>query len=283
MPVEVLLEPFKYEFFRNGSMAAILIGGLCGLMGVYIVLRGMSYIGHGLSHSIFGGAAVAYLMNWNFYIGAGTWGFLSAVLINRTVRRYRISADAAIGIITTASFAIGVAIKSRTHKFTQSFEATLFGSILGVTTSQVIGVALVALVIGIGVFLLYRRLLFTTFDTETARAYGINTEWMDTLFSLALAAAIIVSMQVIGATLIAAAIVIPPITARLMTDRFDHMLLISIGVGMVTALIGIYVSYFMDTSTGATIVLTQTVGFIAALTINSIRKRNRMAGVHYHV
>src|SRR5438874_8607694 len=116
--MDMLLAPFRYEFFRNGALAATLIGVLCGILGVYIVLRGMSYIGHGLSHAIFGGAAVAFIMKWNFYVGAGTWGFLSAVLINQTVRRFRIAADAAIGIITTASFALGVAIISRQHRFT---------------------------------------------------------------------------------------------------------------------------------------------------------------------
>lgn len=281
--MDALLEPFKYEFFRNGALAAGLIGALCGLLGVYIVLRGMSYIGHGLSHAVFGGAAVAFMMKWNFYLAAGTWGFISAVLINQTVRRYRISADAAIGIITTASFALGVALISRQHRFTQDLEASLFGSILGVTPEQLTGVAIVALMIGVGVLLLYRQLLFTTFDEETARAYGIRTEWIDTFFSLALAAAIIVSMQVIGVTLIAAAIVIPPITARLLTDRMDRMILIAMAVGTITALLGIYISYHIDTSSGATVVLTQTAFFVGALIIGTVRKQNRLAAIHYHV
>src|SRR5881296_850636 len=103
-----LLVPFEYEFFRNGFFAAVVVGGLCGLLGVYVVLRRMSYIGHGLSHAIFGGAVVSYVLNWNFYLGAGLWGFFSALLINATARRQKIGADAAIGIITTTSFAVGV-------------------------------------------------------------------------------------------------------------------------------------------------------------------------------
>ncbi len=274
---------FKYEFFRDGTLAAMIIGALCGLLGVYIVLRGMSYIGHGLSDAIFGGAAVAFIMKWNFYLGAGTWGFLSALLINQTVRRFRISADAAIGIVTTASFALGVAIVSSQHRFTQDLTASLFGSILGVTPEQLTGVALVAVTISLGLFVLYRQLLFTTFDEETARAYGIRTRWIDTFFSLALAAAIIVSIQVIGVLMIAAAIVIPPITGRLLTDRLDHMILFAMAIGSITALVGSYLSYYLDTSTGATIVLTQTAGFLLAIAVNTVRKRNRLAAIHYHM
>src|SRR5258708_32879267 len=116
--MDTFLTPFfKYEFFRDGNLAAMIIGALCGLLGVYIVLRGMSYIGHGLSDAIFGGAAVAFIMKWNFYLGAGTWGFLSALLINKTVRRLRFSADAAIGLETTAILQPGVPIDSSPHRF----------------------------------------------------------------------------------------------------------------------------------------------------------------------
>jgi ABC-type Mn2+/Zn2+ transport system permease subunit len=280
--MDILLTPFKYEFFRNGALAAVLIGVLCGMLGVYIVLRGMSYIGHGLSHAIFGGAAVAFVMKWNFYAAAGLWGFLSAVLINQTVRRYRINADAAIGIITTASFAVGVAVISRLHRFTQDLAASLCGSILGVTPEQLAGVAIVTLLVGVALFFLYKQLLFTTFDEETARAYGVRTQWVDAFFSLALAAAIIVSMQVLGVTLIAAAIVIPPITARMLTDRLDRMLLISMAVGALTGLIGIYLSFHLDTSSGATIVLTQAILFVLVLGATAIRGRSRLAAVDYH-
>ncbi|MCZ0941342.1 MAG: metal ABC transporter permease, partial [Caldilineaceae bacterium] len=101
--MDVLLAPFQYEFFRNGTIAAVLVGGLCALIGVYIVLRGMSFIGHGLSHAVFGGAVVAFILQFNFYVGAVSWGFIAALLINQTVRKTTISADAAIGVVTTAS------------------------------------------------------------------------------------------------------------------------------------------------------------------------------------
>lgn len=281
--MEILLEPFQFEFFRNGTVAAVLVGGLCGLLGVYIVLRGMSYIGHGLSHAIFGGAVVSFVMEWNFYVGAGLWGFIAAVLINQTVRRTKISADAAIGVITTASFAVGVALISRYRRFTRSFDAALFGNILGVTWQDVWVVAVVTLMIAAIIFFLYKQLLFTTFSAEVARIYGVRTEWVDTFFSLALAAALIASMQILGVTLIAAALVIPAITARLLTDSFNRMILLSTIIGALTGLTGMYLSYYVDIASGATIVLLQAVIFAMALTVTSLQKRAARRLLHTHV
>ena len=139
-----LFEPFQYEFFVRGFIAATLVGALCGLIGVYIVLRRMAYIGHGLSHAVFGGAVVSYVMSFNFFIGASIWGFLSALLITLTTRKRKIGTDAAIGIITTASFALGIALISRFKTFTRSFDAALFGNILGVSTGDLLAITVVA-------------------------------------------------------------------------------------------------------------------------------------------
>lgn len=277
------LQPFQFEFFRNGTVAAILVGGLCGLLGVYIVLRGMSYIGHGLSHAIFGGAVVAFVMSWNFYLGAGLWGFLAAVLINQTTRRTKIGADAAIGVITTASFAIGVALISRYRRFTRSFDAALFGNILGVSLQDVLVVAGVTAMVLTIVFFLYKQLLFTTFDAEVAHIYGVKTEWVDTLFSLILAAALISSMQILGVTLIAAALVIPAISARLLTDSFNRMILLATFIGAFTGFIGMYLSYYVDIASGATIVLLQAAVFGLVLTVTSLQKRAARRLLHAHL
>ena len=281
--MDVLLQPFQFEFFRNGTIAAMLAGGLCGIIGVYIVLRGMSYIGHGLSHAIFGGAVVSYVMAWNFYLGAGLWGFVAAMLINQTVRRTKISADAAIGVITTASFAMGVALISRYRHFTRNFDAALFGNILGVTqydVGVVAGVTIIAIAI---IFFSYKQLLFTTFDQEVARVYGVKTEWIDTLFALVLAAALIASMQILGVTLIAAALVVPAITARLLTDSFNRMMVLSTIIGALTGLLGMYSSYYIDVASGATIVLLQAVIFGLVLAITSMQKRAARRLIHTHV
>src|SRR5438105_13319654 len=154
-----LIQPFQFEFFRNGLAAALMVGALCGMIGVYVVLRNMSYIGHGLSHAAFGGAVAAYVMQWNFYIGAGLWGFMAALLINQATRRYKIGADAAIGIITTASFAVGVALISRVRKFTTNFEAALFGNVLGVRSDDLIVIAVTLVLAALIIFFFYKQLV----------------------------------------------------------------------------------------------------------------------------
>ena len=268
-----LLEPFEYQFFVRGLIAATLVGGLCGMIGVYIVLRRMAYIGHGLSHAVFGGAVVSYVMSINFFVGASIWGFLSALLITATTRQRKIASDAAIGIITTASFALGIALISRYKSFTRSFDAALFGNILGVTQGDLMAIAVVVVATTVIIFLGYKLFLFATFDQEVAGFYGVPTGWMDTLFSLVLAATIVVSMQVLGVTMIAAAIVIPPIVARLLTDNFRTMMVLSTALGAFCGLAGIYLSFFVDVSSGASVVLFSAFLFVVALTYSSLRKQ----------
>jgi ABC-type Mn2+/Zn2+ transport system permease subunit len=259
--VNVILEPLDFEFFRQGVVASVLVGALCGMIGVYVILRRMSYIGHGLSHSVFGGAVVAYVLSLNFYLGAGLWGFLSALLINATARRRKIGADAAIGIVTTASFAVGVALISRTRSFTRNFEAALFGNILGVTTTDLLVVGVVTVAVAAFIVLFYKRLLFLTFDPEVAPIYGVPSGFVDGLFALAMAATIVASINVVGVTLIAATLVIPSTTARLLTDSFARMLVLSTLLGASAGLLGMYVSYWVDVSSGATIVLLEAAVF----------------------
>lgn len=269
-----MFEPLQYQFFVRGIIAATTVGALCGLIGVYVVLRRMSYIGHGLSHAVFGGAVVSYVMSFNFYIGASIWGFLSAMLINLTTRRRKyIGADAAIGIITTASFALGVALISRYRTFTRSFDAALFGNILGVTQNDLVAIAAVTVMTFAIVLLMYKRLLFTTFDPEVAPFFGVSTEWVDTLFSLILAGAIVVSIQVLGVTLIAAALVIPPVTARLLTDNFNRLIALSVLIGAACGFVGIYMSYYVDVSSGANIVLVAAAAFCVAMAYSAVRMR----------
>jgi ABC-type Mn2+/Zn2+ transport system permease subunit len=251
----ILLQPFQYEFYRSAIIVSILVGGVCGLLGVYVILRGMSYIGHGMSHAVFGGAVVGYIVGFNFYIGAAIWGFVSAFLINEIMRRNKIKADAAIGVVTTAGFAIGIFLISTTRSYTTNFEALLFGNILGITYQDLLVIVFVTIITAIFIFFFQKRLLFTLFDKETARVYGVRTDIVELLFSLVLATVIIASMNSIGVTLLAAAIVSPAISARMITNNFTKMVIFSTIMGVLTAFLGMYSSYFFDSASGSTIVL----------------------------
>jgi ABC-type Mn2+/Zn2+ transport system permease subunit len=253
--IEELLRPFEYEFFRNGVEVATIAGALCGMIGVYVVLKGMSYIGHGLSHALFGGFAASQLLGVSFLLGAGAWGVASALAINSVSRRRVIASDAAIGVITTASFALGLALFALFGGRGQDFEAALFGSILGVSSADVLAVTAVALLAGALVFLRYRALLFATFDPEVADVSGVNTARIDALLTVVLAGAILATMQVLGVTLIAATLVIPATIARMLTNSFSHMLWLATGIGAACGFLGMSLSYHMDVQSGPTIVL----------------------------
>lgn len=262
-------EPFEFAFFRNGLAVATLAGALCGLVGVYVTLRNMSYIGHGLSHAIFGGAAASALVGFNFFVGAGLWGLASGLAIGRVARRRGVAADAAIGIVTTASFAFGVALLGLFGQVRRALDAALFGSILGVTSTDVAVVAAVSALAAALVFFGYRRLLFTTFDPEVAQASGVPTGLVDAALMAVLSMSILVSMKVLGVVLVAATLVIPAVTARLLTSSFSRLLLLSVVLGAACSATGMIVSYHVDVSSGATIVLVSAAVFTVVYALTS--------------
>lgn len=272
--MNVLLDPLRYDFLRHALVVCTLAGGLCGLLGVFVTLKGMSYLGHGLSHAVFAGAAIAAAVSVSPVAGAGLWGLGSGLAITRVTRRRVVGSDAAIGVVTTASFALGVALLGMYGRVRRSIEATVFGSVLGVTTADTWLVALVAVVTVVVVVARYRSLLFTAFDAEVAAVSGVRTDRMEALLMLLLCGAVLAGMKVLGVTLIAAAIVIPPVTARLLTDAFHRMLVLSTVLGATGGLVGMYLSYHLDVSSGATIVL---VDFAAAAIAFASTARRRSA------
>lgn len=276
-----LFEPFEFEFFRTGLIVATLTGALCGLVGVFVVLRHMSYIGHGLSHAVFGGAAVSAVMGVNYFVGAGLWGVLSGLLIGRVSRRRLIAADAAIGVVTTASFAIGLAIQARSGTAAKSIDAVLFGNVLGVFWRHVVAVIIVGAIAVLVVVGLYRRLLFTTFDPDVAEVSGVNVAWMEAVLMLLLSATILVTVRVVGVLLISAMLVLPPVTARLVTNSFTRMLWLSPAIGAATGLGGMYASWHADVPSGAMIILVGTGVFaVVAAIVQLVGRRAVVADAH---
>jgi len=280
--IEYLLDPFQYQFFIKGLVAALLAGGLCGLIGVYITLRGMSYIGHGLSHAIFGGYAAAPLLGIPIVLGAGLWGLASALAINAVTRRHRIGADAAIGVVTTASFALGVALLTKFGNKGPAFDSLLFGSINGVSMGDLALLASVFLGTVVVFTVLHRQLLFSTFDPEVAKVSGVNVALMDTVLMVVLSMSILATLSIIGVTLVAATLVIPPVIARMLTDSFSRMLWIATGIGLACGAVGMYLSYQLEIPSGTTIVLTNAAVFLVVLLVKGARGLGRTGGMDEH-
>jgi manganese/iron transport system permease protein/iron/zinc/copper transport system permease protein len=269
-----LLSPFHYEFFSRAILVGMMAGLLCGVIGVYVTTRRMSYIAHGLSHAILGGAVLSYVLGLNFYIGSGIWGFASALLIQYLTGN-KIYSDAAIGIVTTASFALGVAVISSYRKFSQNFEAALFGNVLGVSPRDLWVVTAVTIVLISIVILFYDQLLFWCFDREVAKVHGVPILAMDTLFALMLATLLVATLNVLGVTLIISAVVIPASIVRLLSDRFGYLMVFSGVLGAVISFVGIYLSYYLDIASGASVVLLSTFVFACVLLWKSLRERQK--------
>lgn len=272
--MDFLLEPFRYEFFTRAILVGMMAGLLCGVMGVYVITRRMSYIAHGLSHAILGGAVLSYVFGLNFYIGSGIWGFGAALLIQYLTGR-RVYSDAAIGIVTTASFALGVAVISTYRKFSQNFEAALFGNVLGVSPDDLWVVTAVTVIILSLIFFFYRPLLFWCFDREVAQVHGVPVLAMDTLFALMLATLLVATLNVLGVTLIISAVVIPASIARLLSNHFGYMMIVSGILGAAIAFVGIYLSYYFDIASGASVVLLSTLIFACVLLWTRLQRRQK--------
>ncbi|HEY9385412.1 MAG TPA: iron chelate uptake ABC transporter family permease subunit, partial [Nitrososphaeraceae archaeon] len=188
-------------------------------------------------------------------------------------------ADAAIGVVTTAGFAIGVFLISTTRSYTRNFEALLFGNILGITDQDVFVIVFVTIITAAFIFFFQKRLLFTLFDKETAKVYGVRTDIVELIFSLILVTVVIASMNSIGVTLLAAAIVAPAISARMLTNNFTKMVISSTVIGVIISFLGMYSSYFFDSASGSTIVLYGAAAFGISSVYAYLRK---MYQTHWH-
>ncbi len=275
-------EPFAYAFFQRGLVVAVVSGALCGLVGVYVVLRSMSYVGHGLSHAVFGGAAMSAALGASYFLGAGVWGVVTALLIARVAGRSVIGSDAAIGVVTTASFAIGLVIQARSRSLGRSLDAVLFGNVLGVRTTDVVVMAVLGLLVSVFVVAFRRELTFATFDREVAAISGVDVGRLDAWLMVAIATTVVVSARVIGALLITAMLVIPAASVRLLVGSIRSMLIWSPVVGAGCGLVGMYVSWYADVPSGAAITLVGAGVFTIAYACSDAARRRSLARLDAH-
>ncbi|MEA2784898.1 MAG: manganese/iron transport system permease protein [Candidatus Eremiobacteraeota bacterium] len=268
-----ILAPFQYDFMQRAFLAALVVGALCSSMGTYVVLRKLSFIGDGLAHASFAGIAIAYLRGANFYAGAAVATIVTALGIGFVHRRGKVSLDTSIGVLFTAAFALGIFLMSRSTRSTVDLQNYLFGNILGVSAYDLAMVLGLGLAVAVVVGALWRPLLYTSFDPVVAEAAGIRAGFVDYALLVILAITIIVSLQLVGIVLVAALLVTPAAAAAQLTKRFVPMMMLSCTFGVFAAVGGLYASYELHASPGATMVLLATLVFFCALAIAGTRRR----------
>jgi manganese/iron transport system permease protein len=263
-----LLEPLSYSFFQSALVASILAGVVCAVVGSYVVLKGLAFIGDATAHAAFPGVVVAFLLGVPYTIGGGIAAFVAAISIGWVSRRALLRVDTAIGVIFAAAFALGVALYSGITGYVGDLFGFLVGDVLGIGPNELLSLLILGAIVLLVVGLLWKELLYSTFDPLGAAAAGLPVGPLEYLFLGLVALTIVVSLQAVGIILVVAMLVTPPATAQLLTVRFGRLVLLASAIGAGSAVAGLYLSYWFNIASGATIVLVETGVFSVALLVS---------------
>ncbi|NPV77169.1 MAG: metal ABC transporter permease [Anaerolineae bacterium] len=262
--IDLLLSPLSYAFMQRGMAAAILVGILCSVVGCYVVLRSMAFLGDAVAHAILPGVAIAYLLDGNLTVGALLAAILVGLGIGFLTRQGNVKEDTAIGILFTAALALGVALISTIRTYAVDLSHILFGNILGVSSGDLwLTIGLSVIVLG-SVILLFKPLLIISFDPVLAATLRLPIGLLNNLLMILLAFTIVIALQTVGIGLVAAMLVTPPATAYLLTRRMAPMMFFSALIGIFSSVVGLYLSFYYNIASGAAIVLTATFLFVLA-------------------
>ncbi len=276
-----LTEPLAYEFFGRALAASAIVGLVCAIVGAYMVLRGLAFMGDALSHAAFPGVVAAYLIGAPFYFGATIAAVGTSLAIGWITRRGRLRGDTTIGVLFAGMFAFGVFLFSTIPNYVGDLFGFLFGEVLGISGSDLAALAVLGLVVLLVVGVLWKELLYSTFDPLGAGASGLPVAALEYVFLGLIAMTIVISLQAVGIILVVAMLVTPAATAQLLTNRFSRLVLIAAAIGIVAPAIGLYVSYWTNTASAALIVLVETSMFLVALVFGPqtglLRRRRRAA------
>ena len=274
-PIDFLLAPLEYEFFVRALVASALVGVACAVVGAFVVLKGMSFVGDAVSHSAFPGVVLAYLLGLPIILGGAVAAIGTALGIGALTRRSGLRADAVIGVLFAGMIALGVALFSSIPNYVGDLFHFLFGDVLGISFADLISLAVLASLLLLIVWVLWKELLFATFDPLGAGAAGLPVRRLDDLLLILIAVTIVVSLQAVGIVLVVAMITTPAATAQLLVKRFGQMIALAALIGVTSSIVGLYLSYALDIASGASIVLTETSAFLVALLMTLIRNRVR--------
>ena len=260
-----LLDPLAHAFFLRAIAAAIIVGTVCAVVGTYVVLKGLAFIGDAISHAAFPGIVLAFILKGPFLLGAGIAALVTALGIGIVSRRARIRTDTTIGVLFAGTFALGIFLFSTVEGYVADLFSFLFGYLLSTTIEDLVGLAVLGAFVLAVVGLFWKELLYATFDPLGAAASGLRVGWLESLFLALVAVTIVISLQAVGIILVVAMLVTPAATAQLLTVRFGRMMGLAVVVGIGASVVGLYLSFWLDAASGATIVLVETACFLVAL------------------
>ena len=259
-----LVEPFSYPFMQRGLVVALIVGILCAVIGCYVVLRSMAFLGDALAHAILPGVAVAYLVGGNLLVGALAAAIVVALGIAFISRGGIIKEDTAIGILFAAALSLGVALISSIRTYAVDLSHILFGNILGVSPSDMLIVIVLSLIVLALLVIFYRPFMIVSFDPILAQTLRLPGGLLRSILLILLAVTIVISMQTVGIGLVAALLVTPGAAAYLLVRRLPAMMLLSAFFGALSSLVGLYASFYLNIASGAAIVLAATIIFLLA-------------------
>jgi manganese/iron transport system permease protein len=265
--MDLLLEPLGSPIIVRALLASAMVGIVCAVVGTYVVLRGIAFIGDAIAHAGFPGVVVAYIVGFPLYIGAAIAAVATALSIGFVTRKAGIRQDTAIGVLFAGTFAFGVFLFSGIQGYVADLFSFLFGNVLAIGPEDLVALLLLGGGVVITIAILWKELLYATFDPLGAAASGIKVERLEYLFLTLVALTIVVSLQAVGIILVVAMLVTPAATAQLLAVRFTRLMLLAAVIGVVSAVIGLYASYWLDVASGATIVMVQTLMFAIALVV----------------
>jgi len=263
--LDLLLDPMAYGFMQRGLVAAILVGIVCAVMGAFVVLRGLAFIGDAVSHAAFPGLVIAYLLGWPLYLGGAIAAVGTALAIGAVARRGVLRFDTAVGVLFAGMFAFGILLFSTIQNYVADLFGYLLGNVLGITFIDIVQIAVLGGVVLLVVAVLRKEFLFASFDPAGAAAAGLPVERLDYLLLGLIGVAIVVSIQAVGIIMVVAMLVTPAATGQLLVSRFWDLIKVAIAVAVVSSVCGLYLSFYFDVASGASIVLVETLLFAIAL------------------
>ncbi len=274
--IEFITAPLQYAFMVRGLLAAVMVGTVCAVIGTYVVLRGMAFFGDALAHSILPGVAIGYLVGGGQRAPVFWWGLVTAVLaslgIGTISKRTKVKEDTAIGIIFAGMFALGIAMISTVRTYTADLAHFLFGDVLGVSTQDLILIAIFGGLVLAAVIAFYKEFLVLSFDPILAATLRIPAQFFEYLLLVLIAITIVVSLQTVGVALMVAMLVTPAATAYLLTRRLPVMMILAATIASISGIVGLYLSYYISIASGAAIVLTCTAFFGIIWLVQTLRR-----------